>query len=171
MSASDRSARLHHTDRQRTPGDRHRHRRHRGHKRRMPRHHPDIHSCRCPEPQCALRLGLFSNLINRQSRPSGKGSEWIFGSRITGHHRRSRRTDRHRARPNLLKYRCSHFRHQILRRRRSLQHRPRHTWRNYRSTTGHRFVKTGENSIGIDRFPRKRQPRRAACTLSRCNFR
>ena len=24
--------------------------------------------------------GLFSNLINRQSRHSGKGSEWIFGS-------------------------------------------------------------------------------------------
>lgn len=34
-----------------------------------------------------------------------------------------------------------------------------YTWRNYRSTTGQRFVKTGDNSIGIDAFPEGVTPR------------
>lgn len=33
-----------------------------------------------------------------------------------------------------------------------------YTWRNYRSTTGRRFVKTGDNSTGIDAFPEGVKP-------------
>lgn len=103
--------------------------------------------------------GLFSSLINRQSRHSGKGSEWIFGSVSLGI------TGAPGAQINIEPAKSFEI---------SMLSFPGiryydgdeafsiglgYTWRNYRSTTGRRFVKTGDNSIGIDQFPEGVRPR------------